>query len=127
MNLCAWLLQRPSTMAKMLILLKEKDPEGWVVGTYSTIHVASGVGVWTANKVYGLHLYYGCDDKSAKEGLAVTGKEICSTDISLADRRALYKAFGHSGKDAVQKAILAWAIKSKDITFQEEMWSMLNE
>jgi hypothetical protein len=95
-----------SESAQSILWLLRTDPDGWVHGNHASIHIETGVGVWTANKVYGLHVEVECDRESASKG-HMSGRQI---ELCYFDRRALYKAFRQS-RNAISDAIEDWAIR----------------
>lgn len=91
----------------MLIWLHRKDPDGWVQGSHATVHLESGVGVWTANKAYGLHVEIGCDPDSAKRG-HMSGTKV--SKLKWWDKQCLKREFCTSSKGLVVREILKWSI-----------------
>lgn len=68
---------QPSPVAKEVVRLLISDRDNWERSSHHLTHRGTGVAIWTANEVYGLHL-------EQEDGPRV--------DLNHRDRRAIYDA-----------------------------------
>lgn len=69
--------QQPSPLAKELIRLLISDRDNWARSSHHLTHNSTGISIWTANEVYGLHL---------------ETKDHVEIQLNASDRRAVYDA-----------------------------------
>jgi hypothetical protein len=81
-----WFRLSETTIA--VLYLWEHDAKNWRIGSHAAVHQQTGVGIWTANKEYGLHLYFEIPDDDRITAHPCSGHQI---DVCRRDRRAIYR------------------------------------
>jgi hypothetical protein len=106
-----WFKRKITKAAEMIIWLHQSDPEGWKRGTHSTVHVASGIGVWTGNGKRHLHVEYDCDPSVGQFG-SMRGTKV---ELSPRDKKAIWNEFkpGKHPEGQIVRAIFEWSLKNK--------------
>jgi len=101
--------RQPSpTCQEVLRLLANR--ENWVLGPHVMVHKTSFLGIWIANKDYGLHLVVGA--KIHSDG-STTTSDGHNVELSSRDKKAIYKAINVGAYDQAKADMvkLYWELK----------------
>lgn len=100
---------RLSETAKAVLWLWHNDSDNWSRGLHAVCHRPTGVGVWTANQAYGLHLNYDVPDYDRRNAHILGGREL---RLGWRDRRVLWRIIGRGmsdlGHKRIQRVISDW-------------------
>jgi hypothetical protein len=102
-------LFRMSEAARAVLWLWNNDAANWCVGHHAVVHEPTGVAIWTANKVYGLEIYYNVPERDRKMAHPCGGRKL---KLKWLDRKVLYRAVsGATGfaEHEIQRQISDWA------------------
>lgn len=98
-----------SDHTKAVLLLWANDPKNWRIGSHAVVHLPTGIGVWTANQCYGVHIVYDIPEDDRLKAHSCKGREI---RVGWLDRRALYRAIIKNqetlGQERLQWQVLYW-------------------
>jgi hypothetical protein len=86
------------------------DQGNWVIGTHAVVHEPTGVGVWTANERYGLHLRFNIPTSDRKQAHSCNGREV---RLGWYSRRVLYrvivKGISSTARQEICRRLADWA------------------
>lgn len=100
---------RTTETTRAVLWLYENDAANWYVGSHAVIHEPTGIAIWTANKAYGMHLYYDVPTEDRKTAHPCNGRKV---ELKWLDRRALCRAVSGLTKFTdreIQRQISDWA------------------
>ena len=98
-----------SESVKAVLWLWNNDAANWCVGPHAVVHEPTGIAIWTANRVYGLSIYYDVPVEDRKNAHPLNGINVKPKWL---DRKALYLAVSgitNFTEREIQRQISDWA------------------